>query len=358
MPAVITDVLGRNMYRVIFKEGLGKTRHIDQPRKRYEGTSQSENASERPISQVNPAIYQDKDLVTHQRARPVQQPLLTPQAREDYEQQSVEDPQPQEHQPTALIDNTGQQPAALMDNTGQQPATPESWPLLRPRRQLHTPVYLGDYVSISRRGGIPTASQENLKAPGIKPETSGSVASFDFTIMDTSSDLQTKYQKIASEYSKIRAQMAVLKTAVLEERSQNAELKDFVKSKDQGLRKAEQEMDSLNFRNQQLAKRVAFLQDELDAMQVKSKKGKSRGSSINNHEAEQANHVLDEEFRNKIEENARLLSLIQDKDMAHEQEVAALMQRLKRLEHEQQQQEQISQASEEKLKVRTVKKKI
>nr|CAD7199348.1 unnamed protein product [Timema douglasi] len=171
-----------------------------------------------------------------------------------------------------------------------------------------------------------------------------------FTIMDTSSDLQTKYQKIASEYSKIRAQMAVLKTAVLEERSQNAELKDFVKSKDQGLRKAEQEMDSLNFRNQQLAKRVAFLQDELDAMQVKSKKGKSRGSSVNSHEAEQANHILDEEFRNKIEENARLLSLIQDKDMAHEQEVAALMQRLKRLEHEQQQQEQISQASEEKLK--------
>nr|CAD7405460.1 unnamed protein product [Timema cristinae] len=168
--------------------------------------------------------------------------------------------------------------------------------------------------------------------------------------MDTSSDLQTKYQKIASEYSKIRAQMAVLKTAVLEERSQNAELKDFVKSKDQGLRKAEQEMDSLNFRNQQLAKRVAFLQDELDAMQVKSKKGKSRGSSVNSHEAEQANHILDEEFRNKIEENARLLSLIQDKDMAHEQEVAALMQRLKRLEHEQQQQEQISQASEEKLK--------
>nr|CAD7425646.1 unnamed protein product [Timema monikensis] len=250
MPAVLTYLLGRNIYRVIFKEALEKSRHIDQLRKRYERTPQLENASGRPLSQVKLARYQDKYLVTNKRARLLQQPLL---------------PSP-------------------------------------------------------------------------------------FTIMDTSSDLQTKYQKIASEYSKIRAQMAVLKTAVLEERSQNAELKDFVKSKDQGLRKAEQEMDSLNFRNQQLAKRVAFLQDELDAMQVKSKKGKSRGSSVNSHEAEQANHILDEEFRNKIEENARLLSLIQDKDMAHEQEVAALMQRLKRLEHEQQQQEQISQASEEKLK--------
>ncbi|CAG2057780.1 unnamed protein product [Timema podura] len=29
MPAVVTDVLGRNMYLVSFKEGLGQTRHID-----------------------------------------------------------------------------------------------------------------------------------------------------------------------------------------------------------------------------------------------------------------------------------------------------------------------------------------
>nr|CAD7449751.1 unnamed protein product [Timema bartmani] len=58
------------------------------------------------------------------RARPLQQPLPTP-AREDNEQQPVENPQTQEQQPAALIDNTDntcQQPAALIDNTGQQPA--------------------------------------------------------------------------------------------------------------------------------------------------------------------------------------------------------------------------------------------
>jgi protein phosphatase 1 regulatory subunit 21 len=66
----------------------------------------------------------------------------------------------------------------------------------------------------------------------------------------------------------IRAQASVLKKAVLEEQTRNAELRDTLKEKEQSLRKAEQEMDSLTFRNQQLTKRVTVLQDELDLMQV------------------------------------------------------------------------------------------
>jgi protein phosphatase 1 regulatory subunit 21 len=61
----------------------------------------------------------------------------------------------------------------------------------------------------------------------------------------------------------------VLKKAVLEEQTRNAELRDVLKEKEQTLRKAEQEMDSLTFRNQQLTKRVTVLQDELDLMQVR-----------------------------------------------------------------------------------------
>lgn len=60
----------------------------------------------------------------------------------------------------------------------------------------------------------------------------------------------------------------MLKKAVLEEQTRNAELRDVLKEKEQILRKAEQEMDSLTFRNQQLTKRVTVLQDELDLMQV------------------------------------------------------------------------------------------
>nr|CAD7447734.1 unnamed protein product [Timema bartmani] len=123
MPAMVTDVLGRNMYGVSFKEGLGQTRHINQLRKCYKRTPQPEDSSERPLSQVKLARYPDKDLVTHQRARSLQQPLPPP-AREEHEQQPVENPQPQEQQPAALIDNparsTDRQYRSTSSSTGGQ----------------------------------------------------------------------------------------------------------------------------------------------------------------------------------------------------------------------------------------------
>ena len=66
----------------------------------------------------------------------------------------------------------------------------------------------------------------------------------------------------------MRAQAAVLKKAVVDEQSRSSDLRDTLKEKEQSLRKAEQEMDSLTFRNQQLTKRVTVLQDELDDLQV------------------------------------------------------------------------------------------
>lgn len=49
---------------------------------------------------------------------------------------------------------------------------------------------------------------------------------------------------------------------------------DQLKQREQSLRKQEQEMDSLSFRNQQLAKRVELLQEELTVCEAKGKKGK------------------------------------------------------------------------------------
>lgn len=66
----------------------------------------------------------------------------------------------------------------------------------------------------------------------------------------------------------MRAQVSVLRKAVVEEQTRNSELRDILKEREQSLRKAEQEMDSLTFRNQQLTKRVTVLQDELDIMQA------------------------------------------------------------------------------------------
>jgi len=49
---------------------------------------------------------------------------------------------------------------------------------------------------------------------------------------------------------------------------------DELKQKEQSLRKVEQEMDSLSFRNQQLTKRVELLQEELLLSESKSKRSK------------------------------------------------------------------------------------
>ncbi|TMS04328.1 Protein phosphatase 1 regulatory subunit 21 [Larimichthys crocea] len=87
-------------------------------------------------------------------------------------------------------------------------------------------------------------------------------------------DLQTKYSKLAQEYSKLRAQNQVLKKAVVDEQANSLSLKEQLKQRDQSLRKQEQEMDSLSFRNQQLAKRVELLQEELAVSEAKGKKGK------------------------------------------------------------------------------------
>ncbi|XP_069464510.1 protein phosphatase 1 regulatory subunit 21 isoform X1 [Ambystoma mexicanum] len=87
-------------------------------------------------------------------------------------------------------------------------------------------------------------------------------------------ELQGKYQKLAQEYSKLRAQNQVLKKAVVDEQASSAAVKEQLKMKEQSMRKQEQEMESLTFRNQQLAKRVELLQEELAATETKGKKSK------------------------------------------------------------------------------------
>lgn len=61
----------------------------------------------------------------------------------------------------------------------------------------------------------------------------------------------------------------VLKKAVVDEQSLNGELKESLRDVEQRLRKSDQEADSLNFRNEQLTRRVTVLQDELESLQVK-----------------------------------------------------------------------------------------
>ncbi|NXC58349.1 PPR21 phosphatase, partial [Aleadryas rufinucha] len=144
-------------------------------------------------------------------------------------------------------------------------------------------------------------------------------------------ELQGKYQKLAQEYSKLRAQNQVLKKGVVDEQANSASLKEQLKMKDQSLRKLQQEMDSLTFRNQQLAKRVELLQDELALSEARGKKNKKSVESSSQLSEEQKS-VFNEDLQKKIEENERLHILFFEADEQHKRLEAELRSRLEVLE--------------------------
>ncbi|KAM3855409.1 protein phosphatase 1 regulatory subunit 21 isoform 6-T7 [Vipera latastei] len=151
--------------------------------------------------------------------------------------------------------------------------------------------------------------------------------------MAAATELQGKYQKLAQEYSKLRAQNQVLKKGVMDEQANSTALKEQMKMKDQSLRKLQQEMDSLTFRNQQLAKRVELLQDELALNESKGKKNKKSGDSISQLSQEQKN-VFGEDLQKKIEENERLHIQFFEADEQHKRLEGELRSRLEVLEME------------------------
>ncbi|XP_075563644.1 protein phosphatase 1 regulatory subunit 21 isoform X3 [Pelecanus crispus] len=149
--------------------------------------------------------------------------------------------------------------------------------------------------------------------------------------MAAAAELQGKYQKLAQEYSKLRAQNQVLKKGVVDEQANSASLKEQLKMKDQSLRKLQQEMDSLTFRNQQLAKRVELLQDELALSEARGKKNKKSAESSSQLTQEQKS-VFSEDLQKKIEENERLHILFFEADEQHKRLEAELRTRLEVLE--------------------------
>lgn len=151
--------------------------------------------------------------------------------------------------------------------------------------------------------------------------------------MANMTDLQSKYSKLAQEYSKLRAQNQVLKKAVVDEQSSCNSLKDELKQKEQSLRRVEQEMDSLSFRNQQLMKRVELLQEELLLSESKSKKSKNKGDSPSQVSL-QAQSVFDEDLQKKIQENERLHIQCVEAQEQHRQQEAHMSSRLQRLQEE------------------------
>uniref|UniRef100_A0A2R5L7F5 Protein phosphatase 1 regulatory subunit 21 n=1 Tax=Ornithodoros turicata TaxID=34597 RepID=A0A2R5L7F5_9ACAR len=129
--------------------------------------------------------------------------------------------------------------------------------------------------------------------------------------------LSAKYQKLALEYSKIRAQAQVLKKAVSDEQARNADLKDALKEREQTIRKIEQEVESLNFCNHQLTKRVSFLQEELERDRASKNKKKHGTSPLNQ-------GVIDCELQNRIQENEKLHLQVSSAEVEHKRVVENL----------------------------------
>ncbi|CAF1535021.1 unnamed protein product [Rotaria magnacalcarata] len=91
-------------------------------------------------------------------------------------------------------------------------------------------------------------------------------------------DLQNKYQILASEFSKVRGQVTVLKKAVIDEQQKNQQLQEDINKKDQNLRRNGQEIETLSFLNTQLKSRLEILQQELNEFDANAKLKKSNSN--------------------------------------------------------------------------------
>lgn len=110
----------------------------------------------------------------------------------------------------------------------------------------------------------------------------------------------------------VRAQAKVLKNAVIEEKNKVSVLQESLRVKDQNLRRAETELDSVNFRNKQLEHRVQVIQDDLQKL---SKSGSSKSSKIRDNQVTgngQMDPIIIEELQKRIMENAQLASTVND----------------------------------------------
>lgn len=149
-------------------------------------------------------------------------------------------------------------------------------------------------------------------------------------------DVGTKYQKLATEYAKLRSQVTVLKKGVLDEQEKCSVLSDQLNDRETQLRKQESEMEGILFRNQQLTRRVNVLQEEIDTINSKPKsKWKLGGSNVAEDRPDiNASRVINEELAAKITENARLHATLDDIEKQYESTILSLQNRIQELEKE------------------------
>lgn len=99
---------------------------------------------------------------------------------------------------------------------------------------------------------------------------------------------------------------------MVEERNKGSVLQESLRIKDQNLRRAESEIDSQNFRNKQLERRIESLQNDFQAFQQKPKGGGGGGGSTSSRISGngEIDSIMAEELQRRIIENAQLASTV------------------------------------------------
>lgn len=146
-----------------------------------------------------------------------------------------------------------------------------------------------------------------------------------------SSDVNVRYQRLAQEYTKLRAQAKVLREGVIEERGKVDKLTEEVKSKEAVIRRLQSENEALTFRNDQLVRRVENFQFEPPIQPNNNKKSSAKAaSSSNSIDSSQSAKIelLEQELRRKLEQNERLVSEMAENERQHAVEMAEMSEKL------------------------------
>ncbi|KAK3093160.1 hypothetical protein FSP39_012055 [Pinctada imbricata] len=128
---------------------------------------------------------------------------------------------------------------------------------------------------------------------------------------------------------KLKAQIPVLKKAYLDEQAVTSDFKEKIKERDQSIRKLEQEVDSLSFRNQQLSTRVLILQEELDQSEAQKKKHKNKHADPSPVHQPTSPGVYSEELLNKIQENEMLHKQVDESNRKYQGRLEELERQVK-----------------------------
>uniref|UniRef100_A0A8R1TVI6 Coiled-coil domain-containing protein 128 n=1 Tax=Onchocerca volvulus TaxID=6282 RepID=A0A8R1TVI6_ONCVO len=155
--------------------------------------------------------------------------------------------------------------------------------------------------------------------------------------ISSNADINTKYQRVAAEYAKLKVQISTLKNAVIAEQAKNEKLSIDLHNSESTLRKLESEKEGFEFRNSQLMKRVESLQNEID--DIKQASVKKRGllfqkSARTERSVELDNEVLQMELQKKVAENETLHKKISELENEYTETTSALNEQYRNLEIE------------------------